>query len=123
MQAASVSFNEALLYVGCLKIKISSATFKAMMSAIHRLATEGAECCRFHHIITAPKGPPELSSQGREPENVASEASVQEVSSGDEDGGLNPSQRAAVLSSDATQLSLIWGPPGESNQIPVSVLS
>ena len=115
-----MSFNKALSYVGCLKIETSSATFRAMMSAIHRLATEGAECCRFHQIITAPKVSPESSSQNQEPEDVASEASVQEASSGDRDGGLNPSQRAAVLSNDATQLSLIWGPPGKSNQIPVS---
>ncbi|KAA1476797.1 RdRP-domain-containing protein [Dentipellis sp. KUC8613] len=103
----------------------SVATFRAMMDAIRRLAAEGAECCRFHRLITAPKdegsGAGAEERQNDEPTDVddhEDDGLADERSRGDGDTdndtitGLNASQMRAVQSSDASRLSLIWGPPG-----------
>ncbi|KAJ8701086.1 hypothetical protein PTI98_004049 [Pleurotus ostreatus] len=76
----------------------SIATAKAMMDALLRLATDGAESCLFHgHITGADVGGDETAPQA--------------ALAGTPIEGLNRSQSDAVHASDAP-LSLIWGPPG-----------
>ncbi|TFY74672.1 hypothetical protein EWM64_g9340, partial [Hericium alpestre] len=87
----------------------SVATFRAMMDAIRRLAAEGPECCRFHRILTAPR---QSDSDGETDTPESAEESGSAVEGAEDIGpGLNESQRRAVLSSEKTQVSLIWGPP------------
>ncbi|KAF9494277.1 RdRP-domain-containing protein [Pleurotus eryngii] len=76
----------------------SIATAKAMIDALLRLATDGAESCLFHgHITGADVGGDETAPQA--------------AFAGTPIEGLNRSQSDAVHASDAP-LSLIWGPPG-----------
>ncbi|KAF4607757.1 hypothetical protein EYR40_000092 [Pleurotus pulmonarius] len=78
----------------------SIATAKAMMDALLRLATDGAESCLFHGHIT---GADVVGDDG--------ETAPQGELAGTPIEGLNRSQSDAVHASDAP-LSLIWGPPG-----------
>ncbi|OBZ65910.1 ATP-dependent helicase upf1 [Grifola frondosa] len=79
----------------------STATSKAMMDAVLRLARDGRECCRFNHIIV-----------GLDP--IPSNNGVRSPPADDQSipASLNASQRAAVLSAKPDRLTLIWGPPG-----------
>ncbi|KAG5223222.1 RNA-dependent RNA polymerase [Salix suchowensis] len=79
------------------------ATAKAMMDALLRLATDGAESCLFHGHIT-----------GAEVVGDGGETAPQAGLAGTPIEGLNRSQSDAVHASDAP-LSLIWGPPGAYN--------
>lgn len=86
------------------------------MDALHRLATEGAACCRFHRSITGDLQNPEATEEevhGDRDNVVANTVDAQtEV---DIQDGLNRSQRIAVQASQSAQISLIWGPPGTSS--------
>ncbi len=73
------------------------------MNAIHRIASEGAECCRFYQMITNAQSMAEESG-------LPVESAPAEVD--DTTDGLNESQREAVRRSRSSQVSLIWGPPG-----------
>ena len=81
-----------------------SATFRAMMEAIRKLATDGAECCSFHDVITET----ELMPVHEEPEHPEADAPEGDRS----DDNLNASQRRARDITQTSQISLIWGPPG-----------
>ncbi|KAI0028389.1 RdRP-domain-containing protein [Vararia minispora EC-137] len=87
----------------------SVATSRAMMEAVLRLATGGADVCRFHRAITetaliAAAAAAEDDSQPL-PEN-ANDADSE---------NLNASQRRARDVSQVAQISLIWGPPAVDN--------
>lgn len=90
------------------------ATFKAQVDAIHRLATESAECCRFHRTITGDSFTEEASqeltdlSETQDETHADGSAPVEEIQD-----GLNRSQRVAVRASRTSQVTLIWGPPGK----------
>ncbi|TFY59052.1 hypothetical protein EVG20_g7930 [Dentipellis fragilis] len=121
--AGSVGACDVLSYLpdtGNPSVELAlTATFRAMMDAIRRLAAEGAECCRFHRLITAPKDEgSSASAEEHEPDEPTNDDDADErlKSDGDTDTdtitGLNASQMRAVRSSDVARLSLIWGPPG-----------
>lgn len=76
------------------------------MEAIRRLASEGADCCRFHRMITDADS---WGSQEHEAQDVTDSRGTDNVEGGD----LNESQRNAVRTSQNARVSLIWGPPGE----------
>lgn len=80
------------------------------MDAIRRLATESAECCRFHRTITG-----DSLTEGASQELSEASGSVDETHDPDEEiqDELNHSQRVAVQASRTSQVTLIWGPPGK----------
>ncbi|KAF9069456.1 RdRP-domain-containing protein [Rhodocollybia butyracea] len=92
----------------------SVATFRAMMDAIRRLATEGSECCRFYKMITDATSMEEVApAEGASVSEIPDDegASNSEIS----DDGLNDSQREAVRRTQQAQVSLVWGPPAVDN--------
>lgn len=76
------------------------------MEAIRRLATSGAECCRFDKVITET-----ASFTGQAVESDETEPVTEAIES-DSDNTLNESQIRARNISHTAQISLIWGPPG-----------
>jgi len=84
----------------------STATTNAMMDAIKRLYTEKHEACSFYKVLTE-TGENNRVSTGEEQES----GSVSVDGPGWE--GFNASQKEAIQKSFTSDLSLIWGPPGE----------
>ncbi|KAI0311614.1 hypothetical protein OF83DRAFT_742720, partial [Amylostereum chailletii] len=82
----------------------SVATFRAMTQAIRRLASDGAESCRFHRMITDAESWTEQEHDLHVVEDVPEEV--------EREASLNDSQQEAVRRSQTARVSLIWGPPG-----------
>ncbi|OCH91052.1 RdRP-domain-containing protein [Obba rivulosa] len=86
----------------------STATSKAMLDAVLRLAEDGYECCRFNDVIIG------TAAVVEEDEQLSQDLT---------DVGhrlpetLNASQCTAVLSAQPGSLSLIWGPPGKTTVV------
>jgi len=79
----------------------SIATGEAMMNALRRLSKDQSEACSFWRIIVG-----ETSGE------VVAETYERIKDNDSAMDGLNPSQKAAVMSATSSQISLIWGPPG-----------
>lgn len=79
----------------------SIATGEAMMNALRRLSKDQSEACSFWRIIV-----------GETAGEVATEAYERIRDNDPAMEGLNPSQKAAMMSATSSQISLIWGPPG-----------
>ena len=79
----------------------SIATGEAMMNALRRLSKDQSEACSFWRIIVG-----ETSGE------VTSETYERIKDNDPAMEGLNPSQKAAIMSAMSSQISLIWGPPG-----------
>jgi hypothetical protein len=75
-----------------------------MIDALLRLFEDGIDCCRFYQTIISRCA--DTSTEFIQSHDNTSPVSVQGSIE-----GLNPSQLAAVNSSEGP-LSLIWGPPG-----------
>ncbi|KAI0077242.1 RNA-directed RNA polymerase [Panus rudis PR-1116 ss-1] len=82
----------------------STATSRAMMDAVQKLAMERWDCCRFNDIITGTANPITLEELLPQ-DDSATDANLPP--------SLNAPQRAAVLSAKPDHLALIWGPPGD----------
>jgi len=78
-----------------------------MMEAIRRLATSGADCCRFHRTITETA----LLAEQTEEESTETPYPAEGIEDAS-DSTLNASQIRARDISHVAQISLIWGPPG-----------
>lgn len=105
------------MYMFVLSVVPISATFRAMMDAIRRIALEGSECCRFSRMITdasptVVEAAEELAGSSVEVESVGETTVLSAEAEVIEDDGLNESQREAVQRTRKAQVSLIWGPPG-----------
>jgi hypothetical protein len=79
----------------------SIATGEAMMNALRRLSRDQSEACSFWRIIVG-----ETSGE------IVPDAYERVKDNDPAMEGLNPSQKAAIMSATLSQVSLIWGPPG-----------
>jgi len=84
----------------------STATTRAMMDAIKRLYVEKSEACGFSKVLTG------LAESQDVVDELEESGGIPVVGSGWE--GFNAGQKEAIQRTFKSDLSLIWGPPGEA---------
>jgi hypothetical protein len=84
----------------------STATTRAMMDAIKRLYVENSEACGFSKVLTGSAEVQDVFDDLKESVNIPVDGPGWE--------GFNASQKEAIQRSFKSNLSLIWGPPGEA---------
>lgn len=87
----------------------STATTRAMMDAVKRLYTEKFEACEFSNLLTGSAASEDIRDDDFKENDIIVDGQGWE--------GFNASQKEAIQRSFGSDLSLIWGPPGETRSL------